>query len=267
MKAGHNAEGYDFLDTLLLRHHITLKMVYDCAAARYEELKGMERILDLKDEEDVRRFLVLPRILVPDGADTIIAHFREETQKQESKRWVSVVSEPDIEKYAVLLISAFVYNTPFFAMAWKRCDLLKEAAYQKRSVTPIHEIASQPKRARRRESSYQFMYKAASAAVPGFRRFGTPFDFEEGRLEALGAEFDGYYLQFRFTPNAALIRLYIIDVQFTTSEDHVSHVLRLRNNPDGVFRSSPKDGKNIDYTQGIEVQSVEFKETEEDGNE
>lgn len=126
MRPDYNAEGDGLLDTLLLQHHISLKMVCDCAASRYNELKKMEHIFDLKTEEDVRRFLMLPRILDPHGADDLISYFREEKRAS----WIAGVAEPDLydgtENYALLLITAFIYNTAFFAMAWNWCALVRE---------------------------------------------------------------------------------------------------------------------------------------------
>jgi hypothetical protein len=107
---------------------------------------------------------------------------------------------------------------------------------------------------------------AASAAVPGFRKFGAPLELEEGTLEARGEDFDGCYsLQFRFTPKPGLLkRPYTLEVRFTTG-DKARHTLYLRNTGEdaqGVIYSDPDDGRDIDYTRGIiidEEKDVIFK--------
>jgi hypothetical protein len=101
--------------------------------------------------------------------------------------------------------------------------------------------------------------------------FGAPFEFEEGTLKTLGAKFDDYYLQFCFTPKpeANIPRPCTLDIRFTTTDGQTGQTLRLRDQadtPGDIMYSNPKDGKGIDYTRGIIIQSVEFTEAEEGGN-
>ena len=262
MKSNNAVNGADFLDSLMLSHHISLKMIYDCAAARYEDLAGMERVLDPQTEEDARCFLALPRLLEPRDAGAIIACFRE----QYKGTWLADVAEPPLAEYALPVISAFVYNTAFFAMAWKKCDMLKEAAGQKKApgIIPFPgtgKTFSVP--------SVRFEYKAASAAEPGFRKFGAAFEFEDGVLEALGAEFDERYLQFRFTPKKTVSPPCRLEVRFTVPGDERLRALSLSGAPDdpeGIVYSLPKDGKGIDYTRGIEIKEIQFQGAAEEGD-
>jgi len=262
MKANYNIEGADFLDTLLLRHHITLKMVYDFAAKQYDDLNTMERIIDLKEEEDVRRFFATVRILHPETADSLIENLRKEAQKQENKNWIAFVKEPSLDSYAPLIISAFVYNAPFFAMAWKKCDMLLQSMQssenQKNNSRILPFKRTFPKTG---NSFYRVEYKAASSAVPGFREFGIPLETKEGELKFLGAQFDVPYLQLSFRPKAELPENCVIDARVNVTGN--SHNLRLRKS-DGIFISYPDDGKGIDYTKGIEIESIEFIEGKDD---
>jgi hypothetical protein len=256
------ASGADFLDQLMLNNHISLKMVYDCAAARYDDLAGMERILDPQNEEDARYFLALPRLLEPEDAGDIIACFKE----QHRGTWLADVAEPPLAECAVPVISAFVYNTAFFAMAWKKCELLKQAAEQKLQKKDSNVILIFVMGKTFRIPSVRFEYKAASAVEPGFRKFGGTFTFEGGALETLGAEFDGPYLQFKFSPGKNVSRPYRLEVHFTVAGDERLRVLRLHDAPDdpeGAAYSSPTDGKDIDYTRGIEIREIQLRGAEE----
>jgi len=262
MKADFNIEGADFLDTLLLRHHISLKMVYDCAEKQYDDLNTMERIIDLNEEEDVRRFFATARILNPEGADAIIENLRKEARKQ-NRNWIADIQEPPPDSYTLLIISAFVYNTLFFAMALKKCELLMQSTHRSERQKdnkrrgPFKRLF--PKTG---ESSYRIEYKAASSAVPDFEKFGIPLEIEEGILESRGAQFDVHYLRFYFRPKAELPGNCIIDVRFSVMGKN--HNLRLYKN-DEIFISETQDGKGIDYTHGIEIESIEFTE-EADNN-
>jgi len=265
MKANFNIEGADFLDTLLLRHHISLKMVYDCAEKQYDDLATMERIIDLEEEEDVRRFLATARILNPEDVDTIIENLRKEARKQ-NRNWIADVKEPPLENYAQLIISAFVYNTLFFAMALKKCELLMQSVQhseRQRNDNKIKPFKRVFPKIGGSSSSYRVEYKAASSAVKGFKPFITPsLETAEGVLEFRHAEFDDYFLKFYFYPKTELPDNCVIDVHFIVIGN--SHNLRLRKEDD-VFTSDPRDGKGIDYRSGIEIKSIEFTE-ETDNN-
>jgi len=258
MKANFNIEGADFLDTLLLRHHITLKTVYDFAAKQYDDLNTMERIIDLKEEEDVRRFLATARILNPENADSLIENLRKEARKQENRSWIANIQEPPVESYAPLIISAFVYNTPFFAMALKKCELLQQPVWRSEKQKDNSRILPFKKHfTKTGGSSYRTEYKAASPAVPGFREFGIPLEIEEGELKFLGARFDDHYLQLSFHPKAELPENGVIEARVIVAGN--ARNLRLYKN-DGIFISAPEDGKGLDYTKGVEIESLEFVE-------
>jgi len=117
-----DAQEVDFFDTLFSRCQITRKNIVDCANARYDEIINMEHIFDLKDEEDFRCCLTIPFLLDPLAAEEIITYFRDE----ERDRPFAKTAEPDIEKYRLLLVSAFFFNTSFFAMAWNWCALIRQ---------------------------------------------------------------------------------------------------------------------------------------------
>ena len=115
-------QGADFLDTLLLRNNITIKDLADQSNERYGELMDMERIFDLETESDFACCLTIPLLLDPLAAQKIIEYFREE----EHDSLFSKTAQPDIEKYRLLLVSAFVFNPAFFAMAWNWCAFIRQ---------------------------------------------------------------------------------------------------------------------------------------------
>ena len=116
------AQEADFFDTLISRCCLTRKDLVDCVNTQHDEIANMEDIFDLRNEEDFRRCLAIPHLLDPLAADEIIAYFRDE----ERNRPYANIAEPDMEKYQLLLVTAFFFNTPFFAMAWNWCALIRQ---------------------------------------------------------------------------------------------------------------------------------------------
>jgi len=117
-----NVQGADFLDTLLLRNNITIKDLADCSNGCYDELMDMERIFDLESEDDFSCCLTIPYLLDPLAAKEICAYFRDE---EKGHPFVNSAA-PDLEKYRLPLVSAFVFNPSFFAMAWNWCALIRQ---------------------------------------------------------------------------------------------------------------------------------------------
>ncbi|MCL2804991.1 MAG: hypothetical protein FWD26_03530 [Treponema sp.] len=114
-------KGADFLDTMLLRNNISLNSIAKYSSKNNDELMNMENIFNLKSKDDFSCCLTIPFLLDPHAAQDIIAYFKNEEQDNPYVK----SSLPDVEKYKLLLASAFVFNPSFFAMSWNWCALIR----------------------------------------------------------------------------------------------------------------------------------------------
>jgi hypothetical protein len=114
-------ETADFLNTLRLENRVTFKAIYACEREHRDEIQSMDTIFRLESEEDMRRCLAIPQILDPENADTLVDYF---CSKHRDNQFISAAkSHP--AGYKVLLLTAFIFNPSFFAMAWNWCSLYR----------------------------------------------------------------------------------------------------------------------------------------------
>jgi hypothetical protein len=242
-----------FVNELLVKNSIPLEEIIACARERGAELDRMERIFDLETAEDARLLMALPALLVPADAERVIDYFR----KEESGRPLPESAAPEDGRYTLLLLSAFVYNPAFFAMAWNWCayirDRSRKAAPKLRPVKDTNDfrvIEFTPAR--------HIEYKAAAGL--GFHTFGETTDLPGiGTLAQLGGEMGGvFYLQFRLTITSDLVpRPFAMEIDFTTLKNGKRRRVRLEDNRDNfeitVIHSIPVEA---DYTHGITIHRI-----------
>jgi hypothetical protein len=242
-------KGSDFLDSLLLRFRITLRDLADCDSAHHGEIEDMERIFDLKSAEDVRRLLVVPRLLDPLAADKIIAYLRDE----EKEKAVMDTEEGDFEEYKLLLAAAFVFNPSFFAAAWNWCAFVRQEL-QKQKQSPF-EIVVFGKQVFRSDQEPVIEYRAASGAEPVWREFGK-YKAPVGLIRFLCLDTGSFrYLKFNFTPETPIYVPYRIEVEFVTG-DNTAHTLIAINESGGSGNIASDSGENVDYTLGLNLEKI-----------
>jgi hypothetical protein len=250
-----------FINALLVKHNVPLEAVIACAKEYGGALERMESIFDLKASNDARLLLTLPLLLVPTDADSIIKYFRNEERENQEL----VDTESDLNGSKTLLLSAFIYNPPFFAMAWNWCAYIRDRVRKQlerpftvvKNMDSSHSFEFKPAR--------RIMYRAAASGVPGFRQFGESTDFEGlGTLGQLVAEMGNRsYFQFSLDLSAIQIpRPFVMIVEFTTLKDGKSHQITLEDGseeqeePADIIYSKPVEG--IDYSHGIEIHHAEW---------
>jgi hypothetical protein len=108
----------EFIDSLCLKYKHTPGDLFFCAKAHYDEIHTMERIFKYETEEDIRRCMVVSRLLKPEWADLIIEYSRREKFKKDK---FNQIAEPDISKYSLLLITAFFHNAYFYKTSQNWC--------------------------------------------------------------------------------------------------------------------------------------------------
>jgi hypothetical protein len=258
---GNEFEGDDFLDSLLLRFHITLKDLAECNNAHRGEIKGMERIFKLENTEDARRLLTVPRLLEPPAADDIIAYLREEEKGNAAME----TAEDDIEAYKKPLAAAFVFNLAFFAAARNLCAIVKrKLEKQKRR---LFEIVVFGERRFRSDQKPVIEYRAASGAEPVWREYGNYPVPDLGHIKIFCLDTGSFrYLKFVFSPKAPvpaeLLRPYRIEMEFNTHDDAV-HTLSALDELGGSGDRESGAGENIDYTLGLILNRIRIGPPEE----
>ena len=254
------------LDTLLLRHHVTLTAVYDCAVAQLDNLNNMEHIFDLENEKDAKLLVTIPVLLFTNKeAKSIIDYFKNE--ERENKLLQS--AKPDLEKYKVLLLSAFVYNPSFFSMAWNWCAYIQEKVRKQQGKPNLRIVKSQTEKTRAVTGGtntvdfpVSLRMDRRAAASAGNNSFGKITHLKDiGELKQLVKEEDEHcYFQFSLKiTNERLLRPFTLEIDFTTLEDGKEHHTKIDDNPNRprqTIRSEPMD---IAASQGIEIRHFKFQ--------
>ncbi|GHV05965.1 hypothetical protein FACS189485_13750 [Spirochaetia bacterium] len=247
-------EGADFLDSLLLRFHVTLKDIAECDSNHHGEIEDMERIFNLETAEDVRRLLTVPRLLDPLAADDIIEYLREEEKNNPAIK----TAEGDFEVYKKLLAAAFVFNPVFFATAWNWCaSVRQELQKQKR---PPFEIVVFGERAFHSYENPFIEYKAASGAGSVWMDFGEYQAPHLGLIKVFCLDAGSYrYLMFTFSPEVPvlekLLQPYKIEVEFA-ARDNTIYTLSALDEWGGSGVRESERGENIDYTLGLTLKKI-----------
>jgi hypothetical protein len=251
-----------FLNNLLVQNGISPRALLSCVSQNSDVLDSISDIFDIRNSMDAKLMLTLPYLFDADTAEDVISYFRKE---QAGNSFVET-AEPDVEGSKLLLLSAFVYNPSFFAMAWNWCSYVQYKAQHFHKPNTI---------ATKRRSAFTHKFTPArrivymAAAEVGFREFGEKTEIPDiGTLTQLGDEAGGtYYIQFKLSITSdSLPRPFIMTVEFTTLKDGQSHNIQIIDNPEkpdaSIVRSVPVES---DYTGGIEIHSVELHQTGDNG--
>ena len=255
------------LDTLLLRHNVTLHAVYNCAVAQLDDLHNMEHIFDLKTGEDAKLLATIPAVFFSDTeAEPIIAYFRKE---EKDNKYLAKIN-PDLEAYKVLLLSAFVYNPSFFSMAWNWCVYVQEKARKLQTKPELIWKKSKTKSGFEFKPSRPLIIERMAAATAGNHPFGKAIPIEGvGDLHQYAEEVEGrYHFQFVLSiTNEQLSRPFVLEVEFATVKDGKIYHITIEDDPDEpeqTLRSEPVE--DIDLSGGIEISSpIKFRQIKRNG--
>ncbi|MDR2303181.1 MAG: hypothetical protein LBE10_01150 [Treponema sp.] len=247
-------EGADFLDSLLLRFHITLKDIADCDSVHHGEIENMESIFDIESAEDARCILTVPRLLDPLAADDIIAYLRDEEKGNPAME----TAEDDFETYKILLAAAFVFNPAFFAAAWNWCAAVRQELQKQKKGSVEIVIFGEPYFESGGDPFIE--YQAASGAEPVWRDFGEYKAPHLGLIKVFCLDTGTFhYFMFTFYPEAPvpeyLLQPYKIEVEFVT-RDNVSHTLSAISEWGGSGKMESGPSENVDYSPGLTIKKI-----------
>ena len=252
-----------FINMLLKKHGVPLETVVACTKEHLGKLEQMKDIYALKNSNDAELLLTLPQLLIvsEETASQIIECFKNE----EPENPFLAAAQPNLEKYKVLLLSAFVYNPSFFSMAWNWCAYVQDKV-RKGQAKPKLELVKpetntiNPDGRMIWELNRRIDRKVAASA--GNRQFG-----EATHLEGIGdlyqfAEEAGESLYFQFglsITNEQLSRPFVLEIEFTTVKDGKPHQISIEDTDEREqsIRSMPVD--DVDASLGIEIHRAAFR--------
>jgi len=248
-----------FIDSLLIRYRVTLKMVYDCNANEKEAIADIKSIFDLGTPRDFRLCLVALRILGGNNAEKVAEYFK-------SDRGILYDADDQFfDENKTLVLTAFMYNPAFFAMAVNLHGLI-DHKLQKQKL-PVMETVKNlphifdfiPKPA------LQFEYLAASGAGRKMKQIGKPAAVElngiSGELRIDGSKEMNNAVQFVFLFSKYHRQVpFYLDVSFVTKADKLTHKARICKKHESSDKkklaiTSPVQYE-IDFSKGIAVTEI-----------
>ena len=253
----------EFMDDLLLKHRISLRVLSDFAENHIEELKHAEDIFDLRDEHDEKLCLSVFCLMAGENAPAVRNNFCNRYQINDSS-----VDEIFFERNKLFLIAAFAYNPVFFAMCWNLCGIIAsqlamEAESQNETITP-----------KKNKSVNLFFQRrvevpAASGADEALREIwaeSIDLDGVQGnlRIRANNRD-DAGEMEFRFRFSEYHGEpLYFLKVHFTAKSDESRHIAELnkiavnsKRKKELIIASSVQSG--IHYSEGFTITSIEVE--------
>ena len=257
-----------FIDDLLIENNVTLKMVYDCSVNDRETICGIKKIFKAENQRDFLLSLTALRILGKNNRDKVAGYFKKDYGIRYD------LDEQFFEQNKTLVLTAFLHNPAFFAMAVNIHGLIRhelqkqEAPSIQAAVDTAHDLLNKvydfiftP------QPALQFGYVAASGADVKWITVGKPVQVNlngiKGGLHIFGKDLNGkrsVLFRFAFAEYFKPLPFYL-DVKFITNIDNMTHELRLDekyvDNPEEkelVITSQVKTG--IDFSKGITVTEI-----------
>jgi len=252
-----------FINTLLKKHGISLETVVACVKEHLAELEQMKDIYTLRNSYDAELLLTLPQLLISseETALQIIRYFKNE----EIENVFLATAEPDLEKYKVLLLSAFVYNPSFFSMAWNWCAYIQEKV-RKGQAKPKLELVKSEKNINHADGSRIWKLNKRIdrmvAASAGNRRFGEATHLEDiGEMYQFVEEVENrFYFQFALAiTNEQLSGPFVLEVEFTTMKDGRTHTTVIKGTDKQEQEIWSNRIEDVDVSNGIEIHRVEYR--------
>ena len=253
----------DFIDDLLIKHRVTLKMAYDCSVREKEAIQGMKEIFTLKKRDDFLLCMTALRILAGDNMDKIGGYFQKDSEMDYE------LDEQFFEKHKTLVLTAFVVNPAFFAMAVNAHGVIAyELQKQEQEVPALEHAAKRTLKPMKKFISFplpslQLDYLAASACGPELVEIMKPLKLDldgiKGELAVDGSE--NRTIQFRFEFEELHQRFpFFLDLTYRTEADQKIHSVSLNERRNEYDIVSPMQ-YDIDFSQGIaitEIKGVKF---------
>ncbi|MCL2793490.1 MAG: hypothetical protein FWD87_10435 [Spirochaetaceae bacterium] len=248
-----------YIDDLLIEHRVTLKMVYDCSVNEKKTIAGIKKIFDLKKQNDFLLSMVALRILSGNNTEKIHKYFQEDCDMYYD------LDDKFFEENKTLILTAFIYNPRFFAMAVNMRGLI---AYELQKQKKHGEKKVTKKTLNVKEKIYggvfsvpafQLDYLAASSDEPGLieimKRKKLDLNGIRGELSVYGNKQDRTIL-FSFEFEKAHTRCpFYLDIKYITRTDKKTHKVSLNKKLKKIGIESQMQ-YNIDFSKGITITEI-----------
>lgn len=245
-----------FIDSLLVKNRVTLKMVYDCSVNDREIITDIKKIFDLENKQAFLLCLVALRILGENEKNKIAEYFKNDSQMYYD------LDDQFFEENKTVVLTAFIYNPEFFTMAVNMRGLIEHELQKQKNLKIM------PKNKKSPPQTWHFEFLAASSAGPKWKPVGEPLMIKlkngiDGRLSIYGKDLKGKRValfRFAFAKYYQCLPFYL-DITFITKADNLTHKAKLGekyiDNPkmnELVITSSIQD--KIDFSGGINVTEI-----------
>jgi len=247
-------ERNEFIDQLLLKYRISLFTVADFAKTHRSEMQQAGKIFDLKTERDEKLCLAVFRLISEEYSAAISECFCAQY------KIASSLDDIFFDQNKLFLISAFIYNSSFFARSWNLCGIIiSHLAYQA-------ELRDEPKKPQAGTVIVVFFQQdievlSASSADEVLQPIWSK-DIDQngiqGKLQILANDNDDAgMLQFCFTFKEYYSEPpYYLSVHYKTNGDNIEHTAELNvidvNNADNgelIIASARQNG--VRYKDGF----------------
>jgi len=272
----------DLIINLMMKHHITLKDVDNCAKKHWSKIKEMMGIFDHKTYKDQQLTLNLLTLLTQEQSNKFVDFYSREYN-------LSLKTDLSIEDVK-LLLTACLYNPTFFSYSLRLCERIKSRLDVKADVLPCAEAAVRKKNKSKFEiktdipntknedikaeykifkshNQIDFVFpkpieekSVATPADDGYEEFfkkTITYKEHSGTLVFWGDKYNRVYLEFCFDKCIKKVP-FELELCFTTTHDQKQHTIRAykpRKDMDGNITaiSSEDEYRDIDYSGGIDA--------------
>ena len=247
----------NYLDNLLIKHNVSLKKIYDCNVSQKENIDGIKRIFNTEDENDFLLSLVALKLITENNSDKFIECFQKDSEIFYN------LDDKFFRENKTLVLTAFIYNPAFFAMAVNMHGLIAyELQKQKRlSVKVAGKISEFISNAKNfRVPSFQLDYIAASSVDQGLISIMKKEDIDlngiKGKLEIFGNAKDKA-VQFEFEFNEAQqLFPFFLEITYLTTIDKKTHKIRLDDKKNNKYVLTSFVQYKIDFTESVIIKKI-----------
>jgi hypothetical protein len=122
-----------FINNLMVEHKVSLASIQRYKREHNNEIQCMKNLLRLETNEDVRRYMILLRWTMGKPHADLFASLCK-------KYAVPNITEDEIERYKLPLITALEYDDSFFSVVWNSCRSFSERLGDEVVIEPVGQV-------------------------------------------------------------------------------------------------------------------------------
>ena len=254
----------EYLNNLLIKHRVSLKMVYDCSVNQKETIDGIARIFDSEAYNDYLLSMTVLRILAGNDTDKINGYFKHDYGIDYD------LNDKFFEEHKILVLTALMLNPSFYSMAMNMHGLISYELYKQESpvaaaagkfndlkekvITFISKETYIPFNAPVFGLVYQSAGTSGNQLIEIMRKENIDLNGIKGSLIVNANEKNNVIqFQFEFAESHRFVPFYL-EVTYVTEADNKTRKIKINEKHSGRISSRKK--KNIDFTRDITVTKI-----------